>query len=70
MFGYTVVDDSLCNVGGWYDCECEFDENEPFICAVDSLGHPCYVPNACFAACWGWTVTDDSLCNVVKLTLK
>ncbi|MBK8853839.1 MAG: hypothetical protein IPN10_06875 [Saprospiraceae bacterium] len=58
-FGYTVVDDSLCNVGGWYDCECEFDENEPFICAVDSLGHPCYVPNA--------TVTEDSLCNVIEI---
>lgn len=65
-WGLTVVADSLCNSGGgnpWGDCDCTFDEDEPFICAVDSLGHPCQVPNACFAACWGLTVVDDSECS-------
>ncbi|MBK8627019.1 MAG: T9SS type A sorting domain-containing protein [Saprospiraceae bacterium] len=66
-WGLTVVENGDCDTNPWEDCDCEFDENEPFICAVDSLGHPCYVPNACYAACWGLTVTNDSICNVTDI---
>lgn len=66
-WGLTVVENGECNTNPWEDCDCEFNENEPFICAVDSLGHPCYVPNACFAACWGLTLTNDSICNVIDI---
>ena len=60
--GFTVVDDSLCMGNPWGDCDCEIDENEPFICAQDSTGFTFQVPNACFANCWGLTVVADSLC--------
>lgn len=67
-FGFTVVTDpALCDYNPWGDCACEIDPNEPFVCAVDSIGHPCYVPNACFAACWGLTVTGDSICTEVDI---
>ncbi|MBK8825939.1 MAG: T9SS type A sorting domain-containing protein [Saprospiraceae bacterium] len=66
-WGLTAVENGDCNSNPWEDCDCEFNENEPFICAVDSLGHPCYVPNACFATCWGLTLTNDSICNVIDI---
>lgn len=65
-WGLTVVADSLCNfeVEPWGDCDCEIDLEAPFLCAVDSLGHPCYVPNECFAACLGLTIVGDSICEL------
>ena len=69
-FGFTVVEDSLCgNIvidDPWSACDCEVDPNEPFLCAVDSLGHPCYVPNACFAACLNLTIVGDSICENIQ----
>jgi hypothetical protein len=67
-FGMELVTDStLCDLTPWNDCTCEINPEEPFVCAVDSLGHPCYVPNACFAACWGLTLTVDSICAVEEI---
>jgi hypothetical protein len=62
-YGFTVVADSLCNfIEPWADCGCDIDLEAPFLCAVDSLGHPCYVPNQCFATCLGLTIVSDSIC--------
>ncbi|MBK9737028.1 MAG: T9SS type A sorting domain-containing protein [Saprospiraceae bacterium] len=67
-WGYTVVDSTDCGyVDPWSDCECDVNENEPFVCAQDSLGHACYVPNACYAACLGLTIVSDSSCNYVEI---
>lgn len=62
--GFTVVEGD-CGFGGgnpFEDCDCEIDYDQPFICAIDSLGFVEQVPNACFAACLGLEVVNDSLC--------
>lgn len=69
-WGLEVVDNENCEFNDddwWTSCECAFNENEPFVCAQDSLGHIVSVPNACYAACWGLTLVDDSLCNVTVI---
>ncbi len=66
-WGLTVVSDTLCINNGvepWEACDCPIDIEAPFVCAIDSLGHPCYVPNVCFAECLGLTIVSDSICSL------
>jgi hypothetical protein len=61
-FGFTLAGDDCYDWGGddpWTDCDCEIDLDEPFVCAQDSTGAQCLVPNACFADCLGLTVVED-----------
>jgi hypothetical protein len=69
-YGLTVVADTLCEINeGWVACNCEITEGEPFICAVDSIGHPCYVPNACYAECLGLSIVSDTICEMSDLNI-
>lgn len=70
-YGFTIVDSTECDyVDPWAGCDCPINESEPFVCAQDSLGHACYVPNVCYANCLGLTIVSDTLCSVVDIDLE
>lgn len=67
-WGFTVLDSTECDyVDPWSGCDCPVNNDDTFICAQDSLGHACYVPNACYAACLGLTIVTDSVCNITDI---
>lgn len=67
-YGFTIVDSTECDyVDPWAGCDCPINDSEPFVCAQDSLGHACYVPNVCYANCLGLTIVSDTLCSVVDI---
>jgi len=45
-------------------CDCEWQFDETFICAQDSLGTIFPVPNTCIAECLGLTVVDSTECDL------
>ncbi len=45
-----------------WDCDCEIDPAEEFVCAADADGNIFPVPNACFAECFELSIVDSADC--------
>jgi hypothetical protein len=61
---FTLIDSTFCNVDTTETlCNCEINIDDPFICAIDSTGQFCYVPNACWANCLNLTIVDENNCE-------
>ena len=62
VLGLCLITVSMQAQNWDWNCDCEIDFTEPFICAADVDGNIVPVPNECFADCLELTVVDSEDC--------